>query len=215
METREVSERLASLAKPVGSLGVLESWAVTLCDVQQTLTPSAEPASVLVFCADHGVKKADNALSPFPPSVSQAVFRALAAGISATAVITASVGAHLTVIDVGIDGDVSAVGSGGPGIVVRHSKVAPGSGDLRSGPAMEAEELEAAMRVGAAAVDDEVSSRLSKVVAVGEVGIGNTTSAAALLVALTGATARRGSKEAQLDLHIVERRAHSNLYEPL
>ena len=77
--------RLASLAKPPGSLGLLEEWAITLCQLQNTLKPVAEPQSVLVFCADHGVKKEDAALSPFPASVSAAVFRALAAGISATA----------------------------------------------------------------------------------------------------------------------------------
>ena len=71
------AERLASLAKPPGSLGTLEDWAATLCTVQGTLTPAASPQTVLVFCADHGVKKADAALSPFPASVSQAVFRSL------------------------------------------------------------------------------------------------------------------------------------------
>ena len=88
------AERLASLAKPPGSLGTLEDWAATLCTVQGTLTPAASPQTVLVFCADHGVKKADAALSPFPASVSQAVFRSLCAGISGTAVLARAAGAH-------------------------------------------------------------------------------------------------------------------------
>ena len=46
-----VAERLASLAKPPGSLGTLEEWAATLCTVQGTLTPAAAPQTVLVFCA--------------------------------------------------------------------------------------------------------------------------------------------------------------------
>ena len=45
------AERLASLAKPPGSLGTLEEWAATLCTVQGTLTPAAAPQTVLVFCA--------------------------------------------------------------------------------------------------------------------------------------------------------------------
>ena len=57
-------ERLASLAKPPGSLGTLEEWAKVLCTVQDTLTPVVDPCSCLIFCADHGVKKADDALSP-------------------------------------------------------------------------------------------------------------------------------------------------------
>ncbi len=96
------SRRLASLAKPPGSLGTLEDWAATLCEVQQSLTPEASPASVLVFCADHGCKKADAALSPYPQAVTQAVFRSLAAGISGTAVLTRSAGAFLAVVDIGV-----------------------------------------------------------------------------------------------------------------
>ena len=46
------AERLASLAKPPGSLGTLEEWAVTLCTMQATLTPAAAPQTVVVFCAD-------------------------------------------------------------------------------------------------------------------------------------------------------------------
>ena len=182
-------ERLASLAKPPGSLGVLEDWAITLCQLQNTLQPVAEPQSVLIFCADHGVKKADGALSPFPASVSAAVFRALAAGISATATLAHSQNAHLTVVDVGIDGDVSRVGSGQPWITVRHTKAARGSADLRIGPALDEGALERALQAGTDCVADEVATRGAKVVAIGEVGIGNTTVAAALLCALTGADA--------------------------
>ena len=149
------AERLASLAKPPGSLGTLEEWAATLCTMQATLTPAAAPQTVVVFCADsmwdtrprcgrparpqpadwprldeawgslrhalalseasgapagrrlsnhlvfcagadHGVKKADEALSPFPASVSVAVFRSLCAGISGTAVLARAAGAHHT-----------------------------------------------------------------------------------------------------------------------
>ena len=98
----EARRRLASMAKPQGSLGTLEDWAATLCEVQQSLTPEASPASVLVFCADHGCKKADSALSPYPQAVTQAVFRSLAAGISGTAVLTRSAGAFLAVVDIGV-----------------------------------------------------------------------------------------------------------------
>jgi len=106
-----------------GSLGTLEDWAVTLCEVQQTLTPVAEPASVIVFCADHGAKRADATLSPYPPAVTQAVFRSLAAGISGTAVLARSAGAFLTVVDVGVDGDLAQVTAASKDISVRHSKV--------------------------------------------------------------------------------------------
>lgn len=181
----ECRARLAGLAKPPGSLGALEDWAATMCEQQQTLSPTAEPASVLVFCGDHGCKREDAALSPYPPAVTQAIFRSLAAGISGTAVLARSAGASLVVVDVGIDGDVSQVDGSSPSILVRHNKVRSGTDDLRQGPAMDEEALAAALSVGKECVTLE-AARGTKVVCIGEVGIGNTTSSAALLAALTG-----------------------------
>ncbi|EOD16747.1 hypothetical protein EMIHUDRAFT_241304 [Emiliania huxleyi CCMP1516] len=136
------TEALAAKAKPAGSLGLLEEWAAVLCTVQQTLAPVAEPQSVLVFCGDHGVKRADQSLSPFPPSVSQAVFRSLCAGISATAVLARTAGAHLAVVDVGLDGDVSDQrADANHSISVLHQKVACGTADFRTAPAMDEAEL--------------------------------------------------------------------------
>jgi nicotinate-nucleotide--dimethylbenzimidazole phosphoribosyltransferase len=181
-------ERLASLAKPPGSLGTLEDWAATMCEVQESMAPAAEPASVLVFCGDHGCKKADSALSPFPPAVTQAIFRSLAAGISGTAVLARSAGAGLTLVDVGIDGEVSQVKGSSSDIKVRHQKVCCGTADLRVGPAMDEDALAAALSVGREALAAEAACGI-RVVCIGEVGIGNTTSSAALLAALTGADA--------------------------
>ena len=61
----DAEARLASLAKPPGALGTLEDWCVTLCVAQKTLRPTVS-AAALVFCGDHGCKKADAALSPYP-----------------------------------------------------------------------------------------------------------------------------------------------------
>lgn len=178
-------ERLDDLAKPPGSLGVLEEWAIALATAQKTNVPTADPATVVVFTADHGVKKAVDSLSPFPPSVSQAIFRALAAGISGTATIARSVGAHLAVVDVGIAGDVSKVSNAaGSNISVRHAKVAEGTADFRSSPAMDEDQFKRALQVGIDCVADEVMTRDLKVLAIGEVGIGNTTAAAAVLTSL-------------------------------
>ena len=61
----EAETRVASLAKPPGALGTLEEWYVTLCVAQETLRPAVS-ADAFVFVADHGCKKADAALSPYP-----------------------------------------------------------------------------------------------------------------------------------------------------
>ena len=178
----DAEARLASLAKPPGALGTLEDWCVTLCVAQKTLRPTVS-AAALVFCGDHGCKKADAALSPYPASATQAIFRSLAAGVSCAAVLARSVGATLHVVDVGIDGDVSDVRDR-DGILVHRCKVLPGTSDLRVAPAMTEPALDAALRVGRQRV--RVVSCGATVICVGEVGIGNTTAAACLLAALTG-----------------------------
>ena len=61
----DAEARVASLAKPPGALGTLEEWYVTLCVAQETLRPAVS-ADAFVFVADHGCKKADAALSPYP-----------------------------------------------------------------------------------------------------------------------------------------------------
>ena len=90
----DAEARLASLAKPPGALGTLEDWCVTLCVAQKTLRPTVS-AVALVFCGDHGCKKADAALSPYPASATKAIFRSLATGVSCAAVLARSVGATL------------------------------------------------------------------------------------------------------------------------
>ncbi|CAH0367464.1 unnamed protein product [Pelagomonas calceolata] len=181
----DAEARLAFLAKPPGALGTLEEWCVTLCVAQKTLRPTVS-AAALVFVADHGCKKADSALSPYPASATQAIFRSLAAGVSCAAVLARSVGATLHVVDVGVDGDVSDVRDR-DGIEVHHCKVLPGTSDIRREPAMSEEALDAALRVGQQQV--QVVSCGATVICIGEVGIGNTTSAACLLAALTGSDA--------------------------
>ena len=170
------------------SADALPFYPVGQQSMQQTLTPTAEPASVLVFCGDHGCKKADPALSPFTGEVTQAIFRSLAAGISGTGVLARAAGAALTVVDVGIDGDVAQVQASAAEIMVCHSKVRRGTADLKESPAMDETTLAAAMAVGQQTVAAE-SARGVRVVCIGEVGIGNTTSSAALVAALTGSDA--------------------------
>ena len=95
---RAAEARVASLAKPPGSLGTLEAWYVTLCAAQETLEPAAGPACAIVFVGDHGLVRKDAALSPYPQSATQTMFKALAGGVSCTAVLARSVGASLVVV---------------------------------------------------------------------------------------------------------------------
>ena len=163
------------LVKPAGSLGTLETmlerWAAA-CGAP----PAAEPSTgILVLCADHGVTA--RGVSLFPGRVSAQVAGAAARGETAIGVLARALGSELVVADVGLRGP--RLGDG-----VRDVRVADGSADVSVGPAMGVDAVRAAVEAGFA-LGDELAARCSLVV-LGEIGIGNTTVAAALLAALTG-----------------------------
>jgi nicotinate-nucleotide--dimethylbenzimidazole phosphoribosyltransferase len=168
--------------KPLGSLGRIEELAVRLATLQETLEPTADPARVLVFAGDHGV--ANEGVSAYPASVTREMMRNFAAGGAAINVLASAVGATLEVIDVGVDADLSELAG------VTHGKVRRGTRSITSDPAMTPAEYDAALRSGRSAVHRAASAGV-RVIALGEMGIGNTTVAAAVLSQLTGEPAER------------------------
>lgn len=173
-----VRRHLDRLAKPPGSLGRLEDVAVRLCVIQGTLSPRTRPRRVVIFVADHGV--VDEGVSAWPCSVTAVMIRSIVRGGSACAALAASCDADLVLVDVGSRSEPLPPS---PGYEVR--KVGLGTANLALGPAMSASEFEQAFAVGVEqarrARDDGI-----KVVAAGEMGIGNTTSASCLAVLLAG-----------------------------
>ncbi|KAF8073024.1 CYCB2-3 [Scenedesmus sp. PABB004] len=192
---------LDAKAKPPGSLGGLEAWAVQLAALQRSAAPRVSPGgSLLLFAADHGAAASHPEISAYPRTVTPAMFHAIAAGQAASSVLAAANGAGVVLVDVGVDADVTAAGAGagapGAGAAdVLHRKAARGSACVTLGPAMSEGELAAALGAGADAV--AAARRAARAagaadgewaLAVGELGIGNTTAAAALLAALSGAS---------------------------
>jgi nicotinate-nucleotide--dimethylbenzimidazole phosphoribosyltransferase len=160
------------LVKPAGSLGVLEilleRWSVATGE-----PPPNEPRShILVFAADHGVNTHD--VSLFPSRVSAQVASAAARGQTAIGVLARTHHAPLHVIDIGLANSV------GPEVV--GARVAPGTQDITIGPAMTPQELRQAMETGFTLASE--LARDCDLVTLGEIGMGNTTVASALLVAL-------------------------------
>lgn len=166
--------------KPPGSLGQIEAIAVQLAAVQGSLEPEVDPARIIVFAADHGVTEAG--VSAFPAEVTVQMMANFAAGGAAVCVLGASAGASLEVIDVGVNGDVSSLGN------VIHSKVRAGTHNLAQGSAMSHEELDSALQVGREAIVRAVAAG-QRCVGLGEMGIGNTTSAAILTGLMCGSDA--------------------------
>ncbi|KAK1869865.1 hypothetical protein I4F81_012330 [Pyropia yezoensis] len=202
-------------AKPPGSLGLLEDWAARLATLAAPAPPRVTAPAAAIFCASHGVAAARPAVSAYPAAVTAAVVAALAAGGGAAPVIGRSVGVpreRLAVVDVGVSwppagGKAEGAGTPGgrglpspssppplprrpPGLAPGEPVLPGGTADFTAGPAMDAATVAAAEAVGAATVRRLVATHGSTVVALGEVGIGNTTAAAAVLAALTGAPPR-------------------------
>ncbi|MGV3708468.1 MAG: nicotinate-nucleotide--dimethylbenzimidazole phosphoribosyltransferase [Gemmatimonas sp.] len=180
--TVEMAQRAVdSKTKPLGALGHLELVATQLSVLQQSLSPSIDKARVSVFAADHGV--ADEGVSAYPRAVTAEMMKNFGAGGAAINVLGRANNVDVEVIDVGVDADLGAVAN------IRHAKVARGSRNFAVEPAMNVDELSRAMLVGASSVHRAVRDGV-RALGLGEMGIGNTTSAAAILGALTGRSAR-------------------------
>lgn len=166
-----MQDLLDAKAKPAGSLGRLEALAVQLATIQDTLAPVVRDPVVLIFAGDHG---AAAAVSAFPSAVTGVMVGAYAAGRAAINQLAAVAGARVVVVDAGVAGPA-------PGAL--DFKIAPGTADWRTGPAMTMEQVRRALAHGAAVVD---TFQYCTVLALGEMGIGNTASAALLAHKIAG-----------------------------
>ncbi len=175
-------ERLDSLVKPLGALGRLEELAAWLSAVQGTCPPTPlSDARVVIFAGDHGVARAG--VSAYPPEVTAAMVRTFVDGSAAVNALARTVDAAVRVVDMGVAVDLEDV----PADVVRH-KIRRGSGDISVEDALTQEECEAAFSAGMTIADDAVDAG-ADVLLIGDMGIGNTTVAAALIGLLTGSDA--------------------------
>ncbi len=173
--------RLDSLAKPPGALAQLEELAVWLAGAQHLDMPVVQAPRVVVFAADHGVVA--RGVSPFPQAVTQAMVHTFASGSAAVAVLARQAGATLEVVDVGVRGlgEVHSV----EGVNVVRAPVSDGTADLSTSPAMSPEQLSKALQAGADAAERADQAGVD-LLAIGEMGIGNTTAASALAARLLG-----------------------------
>ncbi|MEI4488305.1 nicotinate-nucleotide--dimethylbenzimidazole phosphoribosyltransferase [Frigidibacter sp. MR17.14] len=153
--------RQGQLTKPPGSLGRLEELAVFLAGWQGRERPAIAKAQAVVFAGNHGI--CDRGVNPFPQAVTAQMVANFRAGGAAINQLSRAAGADLSVVALELD---------------RPTR------NFTAGPAMDEAEVLAAMAAGAAAVDPEAS-----VLMLGEMGIGNSTIAAALARAVFGGTA--------------------------
>jgi nicotinate-nucleotide--dimethylbenzimidazole phosphoribosyltransferase len=173
--------RQARLTKPAGSLGALEELSVRLAGLAGACPPPVPTRPVVaVFAGDHGVHT--QGVSPWPQEVTAQMVANFAAGGAVVNAFARQVGAAVTVVDVG----VASPYPDAPGI--RHRLVRKGTRDLLTGPAMTRAEAVQALEVGMAVALELVEAGHDALLT-GDMGIANTTPAAALIAAYTGAPA--------------------------
>ena len=171
--------RQDSLTKPRASLGALEDVSVQLAGLAGRCPPPLpEPATVAVFAGDHGVHA--QGVTPWPQEVTAQMVANFAAGGAVINALAAQSGADVVVVDVGVASHLESV----PGLVVR--KVGRGTHDMTREPAMTRAEARAAIDVGIGVARDLVAGGM-RCLLTGDMGIANTTPAAALIAVFTGA----------------------------
>jgi nicotinate-nucleotide--dimethylbenzimidazole phosphoribosyltransferase len=158
---QRVRARLDNLTKPPGSLGRLEDAVVRLACIQGTDRPSVARKGMYVFCANHGVTA--EGVSPYPSEVTRQMMANFQAGGAAINVLCRREGIETVIVDAGVD---------------------PGTRNFAAEPAMGAEDADRVLALGMRCAE-EAASRFD-VAGLGEMGIGNTTCASAILSAITG-----------------------------
>jgi nicotinate-nucleotide--dimethylbenzimidazole phosphoribosyltransferase len=175
------SRRWVSVAKPLNSLGILEDMVVKLAGIQGTEAVDIERRCCLTFCADNGVVA--EGVTQTDSSVTAAVARSIARGTGNICQMARVARCDVFAVDVGM---LKAVDE--PNVIDR--RVAPGTKNIARGPAMTGEECLQAIAAGEALVR-EMAEQGYTMIATGEMGIGNTTTASAVACALTGAEVAR------------------------
>ena len=186
----EARDRQDRLTKPRGALGRLETLSVQLAGIAGACpAPVPAPAAVVVFAADHGVVA--EGVTPWPQEVTAQMVANFVSGGAAINVLARAAGASVTVVDVGVATPLPPACDGAPGLL-RHP-FGPGTANLATGPAMDIASCQAALDLGARLAADLAGATGlggARVLVTGEMGIGNTTAAAALVAAFTGRPAK-------------------------
>ncbi len=170
----QITNKINLKTKPLGSLGKLETIAQRICEVQNTLSPKLNKPAILICAGDHGVTA--EGISPFPQEVTfQMVMNFLGEG-AAINVFTRQNNIKLLVADTGVNFDFKANEK------LIDAKIAHGTKNFAVEAAMTIEQCEKAMANGAAIVE-KLFAEGTNIIGFGEMGIGNTTAAAALLCA--------------------------------
>ncbi|MCS7249154.1 MAG: nicotinate-nucleotide--dimethylbenzimidazole phosphoribosyltransferase [Anaerolineales bacterium] len=165
------------LTKPPGSLGRLESLSIQVAGITGQIPPRVDPKVIFVMAGDHGVT--EEGVSAYPSEVTAQMVLNFLHGGAAINVLARHVGAKVVVVDLGVKGPLEPR----PDLV--SAKIAPGTQNIARGPAMSRDQALQAVLKGYELALAEIRAG-AQMLATGDMGIGNTTPAAAIAAALTG-----------------------------
>ncbi|MCF0063323.1 nicotinate-nucleotide--dimethylbenzimidazole phosphoribosyltransferase [Dyadobacter chenwenxiniae] len=168
----QIQHKIDFKTKPTGALGMLEKLAFQIAQIQQTLTPELKKPHIIVFAASHGI--AAHAVSAYPAEVTAQMVLNFLNGGAAINVFTRQHGIALLVVDAGVNYDF------GKNEKLIDAKVGFGTNNILTSPAMSAIECDACLQRGREIVGD-VRATGCNVIGFGEMGIGNTSSAALMM----------------------------------
>jgi nicotinate-nucleotide--dimethylbenzimidazole phosphoribosyltransferase len=194
----QVRARLDSLIKPPGSLGDLEEIAVRYCLARETSAPHLGKKVIFTLAGDHGVVA--EGVSAYPGEVTRQMVRNMLSGGAAVNVLARHAGVEVCVVDIGVAGHLEDT----RGLIAR--KVRPGTANMAEGPAMTGEEARQAVEVGISLARDAADEGTT-LIGTGEMGIGNTTAASALVAALLPCEVRKATgRGTGIDDEVLERK---------
>lgn len=166
-------KRLDSLTKPIGSLGVLEDLVIKICSIMESENPDISKKITVIMCSDNGVT--DEGVSSCPKSVTLEVTKNFFRGITGVNVFSKFAGSDIAVVDIGVDGEINEP-------LLYNKKIRYGTSNILKGPAMTKDEAIKAIEIGIDMIND-LYKKGYRVFGTGEMGIGNTTTASAILSA--------------------------------
>jgi nicotinate-nucleotide--dimethylbenzimidazole phosphoribosyltransferase len=177
------AKRLAALATPPGALGRLGELGVWLAACQGQVPPhQVGNARLVIFAGDHGVSA--HGVSAFPPAITGAMVRTFLLGKAGVSALARAHGVAVRVLDLGVDEDFADLPEETRAGLTAH-KVRRGSGALHLEDALTPEQTRAALDAGAAVAREEIAAGADLLIS-GDMGIGNTTPAAAMVAAGLG-----------------------------
>lgn len=172
----KAKNKLDNLAKPLGSLGYLEEIAIKLSGITGKIHNPMKKKQIIVMCSDNGV--VEEGVSCCPQKITAIQTINMIRGITGVGVLARHAGAELKVVDIGINDDIDY-----PGLIKR--KIRKGTWNISKGPAMTREEAIRSIEIGIEMIEEAVKEGI-QVVGTGEMGIGNTSTSSAIIMAFTG-----------------------------